>query len=332
MRVTLSPMSPREPELRHVRDAAAAHSELLAETAAGLTADEPWIPSSWLYDAHGSALFERITEQPEYHLSRAERSLLETHAEEIAAATRAETVVELGAGTARKTRILLHALAAGGTLRTFVPVDIDADTLRATIATLAEELPELGLTAIVGDFARDLEAVPDGRRLVVFLGSTLGGLDGDGRARTLAAAHHAAARDGWFLVGIDLVRDPERVGAAYADAAGVSAAFVGNVLTVLNRELGADFQPRAYAHVTRWDERSHVMRTGLETLAPAVVQIPALELELRLEPGTFLRTGLSLKFDRALLEGELRAAGFALEGWWADERGEYGLALARPRR
>ena len=326
-------MSPIEPELLHARDAAAARRELLVETATGLADYEPWIPSSWLYDARGSALFEQITEQPEYHLARAERSLLGAHADEVASLTQAETVVELGAGTARKTRILLHALRIRGTLRRFVPVDVDADTLRTTVTTLAQELPGLELTAVVGDFAHDVTSAPlAGRRLVVFLGSTLGGLDADGRARTLDVAQQAAGPDGWFLVGVDLVRDPVRLRAAYADTAGVSAAFVGNVLTVLNRELAADFDPDGYTHATRWDQASHVMRTGLESLTEQIVHVRGLDLVRPFERGMFLRTGLSLKFDRPLLERELRAAGFSLERWWVDEPGDYALALARRPR
>ncbi|MDE3024625.1 MAG: L-histidine N(alpha)-methyltransferase, partial [Acidobacteriota bacterium] len=229
---------------------------LREEVRVGLTGTPKELPPKWFYDERGSALFEAITRLPEYYLTRRERSILRERAREIATIAEAETLIELGAGSAEKTRLLLDALAPAR----FVPVDVSEPTLRESAQALVDEYPELEVTALVADFERHLPRLPtDGRRLLAFLGSTIGNLAPPARARFLREVAAALDPGDSFLLGVDLVKAPERLRAAYDDAAGVTAQFNLNVLRVLNRELGADFDLDAFAHVACWDARSEWM-------------------------------------------------------------------------
>ena len=227
---------------------------LRADARAGLTASPKTLPPKWLYDENGSELFEKITQLDEYYPTRAERSILAAVAGEIAAATGASTLVELGAGAADKTRLLLDALRAAGTLRSFVPVDVSETALIEAAHRVLAGYPGLSVRAVVSDFEEHL-GLPDssGPRLVAFLGGTIGNLLPGQRAAFLASVRARLGPGDALLLGTDLVKDPEVLHAAYDDAAGVTAAFNKNVLAVLNARLGANFDLAAFDHVALWD-------------------------------------------------------------------------------
>jgi L-histidine N-alpha-methyltransferase len=304
---------------------------LRADVLAGLTAVPKALRPRWFYDERGSELFDGITRLPEYHLTRAERGLLEAHVAEIAAATGADTLVELGSGTSEKTRLLLAALAGCGTLRRFVPVDVDASVLRAAGAALTAEHPGLTVDAVVADFTTGLADLPrDGRRLVAFLGSTIGNLEPADRAAFLHDLAGTLRPGDSFLLGTDLVEDPERLVRAYDDAAGLTAAFNRNLLTVLNRELQADFDPAAFGHVAVWDAEREWVEMRLRSARPQTVCLTSLDLQVGFAAGEDLRTEVSAKFRRDGIEAELAAAGLRTTRWWTDAAGDFALSLAVP--
>ncbi|MGY1605072.1 L-histidine N(alpha)-methyltransferase [Geodermatophilus sp. SYSU D00815] len=309
-------------------DAAAA---LRADVLTGLTATPKSLPPRWFYDERGSELFDAITRLPEYYPTRAERAILEARAGEIAAASGADLLVELGSGTSEKTRLLLTALRAAGTLRRFVPFDVDPSVLQAAGAALAGEYPGLELEGVVGDFTRHLGELPrSGRRTVAFLGSTIGNLEPAERAAFLAELAGTLHPGDSFLLGTDLVKDPARLVRAYDDAAGVTAEFNRNVLAVLDRELKADFDPDAFAHVALWDAEHEWIEMRLRSLREQVVTVAELELEVPFAAGEELRTEISAKFRREGVERELAAAGLRTTHWWTDPAGDFGLSLSVP--
>ncbi|HEX2038620.1 MAG TPA: L-histidine N(alpha)-methyltransferase [Acidimicrobiales bacterium] len=296
----------------------------------GLTDTPKWLPPKWFYDERGCELFERITELPEYYPTRCEREILSAHAAEIAA-TDADTLVELGSGTSAKTRLLLDALAERGTLRRFVPFDVSEPTLRAAGAAVVEEYPGVRVHAVVGDFERHLGLLPrDGRRLVAFLGGTIGNLAPAGREAFLREVAGLLAPGDALLLGTDLVKAPERLVRAYDDEAGVTAAFNRNVLHVVNRELHADFAPDRFAHVARWDADEEWIEMRLRALGAQEVHVRDLDLGATFEDGEELRTEISAKFRRERVEAELAAVGLAVRNWWTDGAGDFALSLASP--
>ena len=306
-------------------------AELRADVLAGLTATPKTLPPRWFYDERGSELFDRITRLPEYYPTRAERAILEARAGEIAAASRADVLVELGSGTSEKTRLLLTALRDAGTLRRFVPFDVDPSVLRGAGAALDAEFPGLAVDAVVGDFTRHLGELPGGRRrLVAFLGSTIGNLEPAPRAAFLADVAATLQPGDAFLLGTDLVKDPGRLVRAYDDAAGVTAAFNRNVLAVLDRELKADLDPGAFDHVALWDAEQEWIEMRLRSRADQVATIAALELEVAFAAGEDLRTEVSAKFRRERVERELADAGLRLTTWWTDPAGDFALSLSVP--
>jgi L-histidine Nalpha-methyltransferase len=303
-------------------------AELRADARIGLGGSPKTLPPRWFYDDEGSRLFDEITRLPEYYPTRRERAILGRRAGEIAARASADTLIELGSGTSEKTRLLLDAMAARGALRRFVPFDVCEPALREAGAAIAGEYPGLEVHAIAGDFERHLGHLPrDGRRLVAFLGGTIGNLlPGPRRAFLREIAAGLAPGDA-FLVGTDLVKDPSRLVAAYDDAAGVTAAFNRNVLRVLNRELDADFAPERFDHVARWDPAEEWIEMRLRARGEEVVRVGALDLEVRFAAGEELRTETSAKFRRASFEAEVRAAGLAPAGWWTDPDRDFALSL-----
>ena len=313
-----------------VRLGAAELAAALQEDArAGLLAQPKELPPKWFYDERGSGLFEAITRLPEYYLSRCERQLLAERAGEVAALTSPDTVVELGSGTSEKTRLLLDALTAGGTLRHFVPLDVSEATLRAAGDALAEAYPGLQVHGVVGDFERHLEPLPGrGRRLVAFLGSTIGNLPPLRRKDFLAQLTGALQSGDALLLGTDLVKEPARLEAAYDDAAGVTAAFNRNVLSVLNRELGANFVPDRFEHVARWEPEPEWVEMSLRSTRAQQVALPAIPMEADFGAGEEMRTEISAKFRRSGVEAELAAAGLDLRRWWTDPAGDFALSLA----
>jgi L-histidine Nalpha-methyltransferase len=304
---------------------------LREDALAGLTATPRWLPPRWFYDERGSELFDRITRLPEYYPTRAERAILAAHAGDVAAASGAEVLVELGSGTSEKTRLLLTALRRAGTLRRFVPFDVDPSVLTAAASALTAEYPGLEVEAVVGDFTRHLGELPrQGRRLVAFLGSTVGNLEPGPRAAFLAELAATLQPGDSFLLGTDLVKNPARLVRAYDDAEGVTAAFNRNVLAVLDRELDADFDPAAFEHVAVWDPEHEWIEMRLRSRRDQVVHVRALGLEVPFAEGEELRTEISAKFRREGVAAELAAAGLVMTRWWTDPDGDFGLSLAAP--
>jgi L-histidine Nalpha-methyltransferase len=301
----------------------------------GLTRPFKELPPKHFYDARGAALFDRICELPEYYPTRAERSILEARAAEIASVTGAAELVELGSGTAAKTRILLRAMAEAGTLRRYVPLDVTESMVRACAASLVEELPGLAVHGIVGDFERHLGAVPPpdaGPRVVAFLGGTIGNFPPGSRRRFLRSVAKLL-RPGLdhLLLGTDLVKDPAVLEAAYDDGAGVTAEFNRNVLRVLNRELGADFDVEAFDHVAFYDREHEWVEMRLRAQRRMAVRVEALGLDLAFAAREELRTEISAKFTPARLRADLAAAGLRLREVLTDDEGRFALSLSTPR-
>jgi L-histidine N-alpha-methyltransferase len=302
---------------------------LRADVLFGLTATPKELSPTWLYDDLGCELFEQITGLPEYYPTRVERQILRAHGGAIATMTGADTFVELGSGSCEKTRLLLAALADAGSLRHYVPFDVAESTLRSAADAIVGEHPSVRITGIVGDFRHHLAAIPDGgRRLVALLGGTIGNLAPEARASLLDALAATMAPGDTLLLGTDLVKDRSRMLAAYDDAAGVTAAFNRNVLTRLNRELGADFHVDRFEHVARFDARSGWIEMCLRSVGTQHVRIDDLGLNVEFADGEEIRTETSAKFQPARVWAELSAAGFALAGWWTDPDGDYALSLS----
>jgi len=304
---------------------------LRADVRAGLTANPKTLPPKYFYDASGSKLFDEITRLPEYYLTRAETSILVERAPAIAGLSRCESLVELGSGTSAKTRLLLRALRDGGTLREFVPFDVDPAVLAEASDALGEEYPGLRIAPFVGDFERDLGAIPaGGRRTIAFIGSTIGNLEPAARSAFLAQVGAALRPGDTFLLGIDLVKDTGRLLEAYNDAAGVTAEFNRNVLLVVNREVDADFRVEEFEHVALWDAEHEWIEMRLRAAREQTVTIGDLGLAVRFAAGEELRTEISAKFRRAGIEAELAAAGLRTRAFWTDPAGDFGLLLAEP--
>ena len=251
-------------------------TQMRADALRGLQAEQKSIPPVWFYDERGSRLFEEITQLPEYYPTRAERALLEAHGADIAALSKADTLVELGAGACDKTRVLLAALGETGLLSRYVPFDVSDEFLRGAAATLSEEYDFLDIHVVIGDFHQHLAEIPsEGRRMVAFLGGTIGNLDPAQRARFLFDLNCTMSSGDSLLLGTDLVKDPSRLVAAYDDAAGVTADFNRNVLHVLNEQLGGDFDPANFRHVALWNEEHQWIEMRLRAEGPARSPSPA---------------------------------------------------------
>jgi L-histidine N-alpha-methyltransferase len=308
-----------------------ASADLREDVRAGLTATPKTLPPRWFYDERGSALFDEITRLPEYYPTDTERAVLAAHARDVAAATGAEVLVELGSGTSDKTRLLLRALADVGTLRLFVPVDVDPSVLRSAGEAITREFPGVEVEAVVADFTRHLGELPrEGRRLVAFLGSTVGNLEPGPRGAFLADVAATLAPGDALLLGTDLVKDPARLVRAYDDAAGVTAEFNRNVLRVLARELDADVDPDSFDHVAVWDAEHEWIEMRLRSRRAQTVRVPALDLTVDFAEGEELRTEVSAKFRRDGVAAELAAAGLRLTEWWTDPAGDFGVSLSVP--
>ncbi|MFE9396617.1 L-histidine N(alpha)-methyltransferase [Streptomyces flavidovirens] len=305
----------------------ATDADLRTDVLHGLTRTPKVLPPKWFYDARGSELFEEITRLPEYYPTRAEREILIARAPEIAAATRARTLVELGSGSSEKTRHLLDALAPE--LDSYVPVDVSESALTAAASSLLDERPDLSVHALIADFTRGL-ALPGtpGPRLVAFLGGTIGNLLPDERAFFLKSVRSLLAPGDALLLGTDLVKDEETLVAAYDDAQGVTAAFNKNVLSVIDRELGADFDPGDFDHVAVWDRGHEWIEMRLRARSALTVKIRELDIAVSFEAGEEIRTEVSAKFRREGVRHELAGAGLNLREWWTDEAERFALSLA----
>jgi len=309
-------------------------ASLRTDVAGGLAATPRTLSPKWFYDQRGSELFEQITALPEYYLTRAEQEILSTRAAEIAAAVGARTLVELGSGSSRKTRLLLDALTAAGTLERYVPVDVSGSALVAAGEALGREYPELRVAATVTDFEDDLVLSADDPdpRMLAFLGSTIGNFDPSQRRKLYAAFHRALRDDDSLLLGADLVKDTSVLLPAYNDDRGITAAFNKNVLAVLNRELDADFNLAEFEHDAVWNAEEERIEMYLRSRVQQSVKIRALDLAVDFAADELLRTELSCKFRREGLTAELAAGGFAVRHWWTDHAGRFALLLAEPVR
>jgi len=325
-----SEAAPQQIEIE-VHLSADGRARMAHEVRLGLKADPKELAPKYFYDERGSQLFERITELPEYYPTRAERSILaERSAEIVAAAGEPGTLVELGSGSAAKTRHLLGAMRDAGCLSTYVPVDISAKITHETAEALVEEYPGLAVRGLVCDFEHDLERIPNGGggRLVAFLGGTIGNLHPDARLEFLTGLAALLEPGDRFLLGTDLVKERSRLEAAYDDSAGVTAEFNKNVLLVLNRELGGDFDPARFEHVARYDAEAARMDIRLRSLTEQTVRLDGLDLTVRFAAGEEMRTEISAKFTRPRLEAIYREAGLRPAGWFTDAAGDYALSLA----
>lgn len=304
---------------------------LAADVRRGLGGTPKSLPPKWFYDQRGSELFDEITRLPEYYPTEAERAILRAVAGEIAERSGADTVIELGSGTSDKTRTLLDAFAAAGQLRRFVPFDVSEATLREAAALLRRAYPGVHIHGVVGDFERHLHVLPrTGRRLVLFLGGTIGNLDPQQRRRFLTELRAGLRPDDSLLLGTDLVKPLSRLLPAYDDDAGVTAAFNRNVLTVINRELDADFDPERFTHEARWNVDKEWIEMHLVADRAHRVHIGSLDMTVEFADGESIHTEISAKFREPTLRAELAAAGFDLEAFWTDPAGEFGLSLCRP--
>lgn len=295
-----------------------------------LTATPRSLDPLWFYDDRGSDLFDQITRLPEYYQTRAERGLLHAHAAEIAAAG-ATTLVELGSGTSDKTTTLLDAMTAHGSIERYVPFDVSEETLRRAAWDLDARYPGMDVHGVVGDFHHHLGEIPgEGRRLVAFLGGTIGNLRPDQRRRFLFDLDCVLHHDDALLLGIDLVKDPKRIVAAYDDRAGVTAAFNRNALCVVNRELEADFDPSAFDHVARWNAEDRWIEMRLRSRHEQIVRVAALDLEFELQEGEEILTEISAKFVLEDFVAELARSGFVHKDTWVAPGDEFALVLASP--
>jgi L-histidine N-alpha-methyltransferase len=295
----------------------------------GLQKKPKSLPPKWFYDSVGSDLFDQITRLPEYYPTRAEASILRGRSAEIAAASAADTLVELGSGTSEKTRMLLNALRDRGALRRFVPFDVDAGVLSAAANAIQSEYEGIEIKAVCGDFEEHLAEIPDGgRRLFVFLGSTIGNLTPGPRSEFLASLAEVMRPGDSLLLGTDLVKDTGRLVRAYDDAAGVTARFNRNVLAVINRELDADFDVDAYQHLARWNTDEERIEMWLRSDRRQRVRVRALELTVDFAPGEEMLTEVSCKFRPEAVGAELAAVGLRRTRWWTDDASDFGLSLA----
>jgi L-histidine Nalpha-methyltransferase len=306
------------------------HDSLVDDIRDGLTRSLKELPPKYFYDERGSVLFDRITSLPEYYPTRCERAILNRHAPSIVESAASEELVELGSGTASKTRALLYAMAGTGALRRYVPFDVDESVVRSCAMELLELYPGLRVHGVVGDFSRDLERVPGGRRrLFAFLGGTIGNLYPDQRAHFLGRMRQLMGPDDRLVIGTDLVKDRAVLEAAYNDSAGLTAEFNRNVLRVINAGLEADFDPEAFEHVAFFDEANSWIEMRLRANGAQRVRIDGADLEITFADGEEIRTEISSKFTRAAVERELRGAGLRLDDFFTDGSALFGLAFAR---
>jgi L-histidine N-alpha-methyltransferase len=300
----------------------------------GLTKPFKELPPKHFYDARGAELFDRICELPEYYPTRAEREILQSNAREVASETGAVELVELGSGTAAKTRVLLDAMHATGQLRRYVPIDVTESMVRDCASELIGEYPGLSVHGVIGDFERHLDRVPEpeGPRIVAFLGGTIGNFPPGSRRRFLRQIARLLGPEDHLLMGTDLVKDPNVLQAAYDDSQGVTAEFNRNVLRVLNRELDADFDPEDFDHVALFDTDNEWIEMRLRARRAHTTLVRELDLEVRFEEGEEVRTEISAKFTPERLRGDLAAAGLELRRWMTDADGLFALTLSRPAR
>ncbi len=300
----------------------------------GLTRPFKELPPKHFYDARGAELFDRICELPEYYPTRTERSILQDTAAQLASTTAASELVELGSGTAAKTRVLLDALYSAGTLELYIPVDVTEDMVRDCARELTSEYPGLRVHGVIGDFERHLDRVPEavGPRLVVFLGGTIGNFPPGSRRRFLREISKLLGPADHLLMGTDLVKDPQVLTQAYDDAQGVTAEFNRNLLSVLNRELQANFDPEDFDHVALFNHEHEWIEMRLRARREHTTTVRDLDLSVHFKQGEEMRTEISAKFTRERVEQDLAAADLEIVSWLTDPQELFALTLSRPSR
>jgi len=295
----------------------------------GLTAVPKELPPKWFYDEQGSALFDKITRLDEYYQTEAERSILADRAAELIALTGPDTIVELGSGTSDKTRTVLDQATTVGVLRRFVPFDVSEEFLRSAAEMLAARYRNITVHGVVGDFDRHLHHIPGGgRRLILLLGGTIGNYRPESRKRFLADIVTGMAPGDHLLVGVDVVKDVARITLAYNDPSGVTAAFNKNVLAVITRQLGADFDLDGFDHVARFDQDHNWIEMLLRSNQDQQITVNDLDLTVNFSEGELMTTEISAKFLRNGFEAELDDAGLEPVAWWADANADFAVSLA----
>lgn len=303
-------------------------SGLLRDVTRGLAKPQKELDPKYFYDSRGSELFERITTLPEYYLTRAERALLESAIPSLVEDVQPRSLVELGAGSASKTRIILDAMQSTGSAAQYVPVDVSRDFLEESAARLRDSYPDLDITTAVGDFTREL-SLPEMQRpaLFVFLGSTIGNFETDAAIRILGRIAGHMRPDDRFLLGVDLRKDVGTIEAAYNDDAGVTAEFNLNVLSVLNRELGADFDLAAFSHRAVYNRELHRIEMHLDSLREQLVTIADAGMEVRFRKGESILTELSCKYDKEAVQLLFERARLRFDEWIPDRDAQFALAV-----
>ena len=297
----------------------------------GLTGSPKWLPSRLFYDSAGSALFEHITELPEYYLTRVEQGLLASLADELMARACPEEVIELGSGSSAKISSLLNTPSATEHLTRYVPFDVNRETVQSAINALANRYPLLQIRGIVGNFEKHLEYMPPriGSRLIIFLGSTMGNLDPLPRHQMLLQLKNQLAPGDRLLLGLDLIKDQSVLEAAYNDTQGITAEFNRNILRVINRSFHSDFQPEAFRHSAYYNREANRIEMHLSPASPQTVNLTDLNLTIRIQADETIWTENSYKFTRGSTEAMLEEAGLHLDRWYTDSNQMFALALGQ---
>ena len=306
-----------------------ARQELIDDVRAGLTKFPKVLPPRWFYDDAGSELFEEITRLPEYYQTRTERAILERYAQDVVARTRSASIVELGAGSCSKSRVLIRAARGMGTLWTFVPFDISEATIRRAASGLVEEFPDLTIYCVTGEFESHLRQIPRfGSQLFVFLGSTIGNFDTEQTLHFLAEVRGLMQSGDYFLLGVDLVKDRTELVTAYDDSRGVTAQFNLNVLARINRELHANFDLDGFRHVALWNAAESRVEMHLESRRDQEVRIPDADMRVAFAKGERMRTEICTKYTKKGVDQLLAEAGLTVSAWYTDPAERFGLVLA----
>ena len=310
-----------------------AHATLREEIRNGLTSYPKSLPPKLFYDRAGSALFDRITGLPEYYLTRAERRLIASAGAEIMDLAQPEEIVELGPGSTAKVKSLLETSNGRRRVSRYVPFDFDPGVVEQAVETMSDAFPDIRSDGVIGDMQQHLEQLPlvHGRRMIAFLGSTIGNLHAEQRLAFLAEVRRLLSPGDHLLLGVDLVKDTSIVEAAYNDSEGVTAAFNHNVLNVVNEAAGADFDPDAFDHRAFYDSDADRIEMHLVSREPQTVRLRDLALVIRFEHGETIWTESSYKFTRRSTEETLLGGGLKLLNWYPDPNPGFALALAGPK-
>jgi dimethylhistidine N-methyltransferase len=298
----------------------------------GFSAMPKWLPSWLFYDDVGSALFEEITRLPEYYPTRTERAIFETYAGEIIDAAGASlTLVELGAGTATKTCVLIEELLRRQTQALFYPIDVSISALQEAARQLGNQFARLRVNPVVADYTGGVEALGriSGRKLVLYIGSSIGNFEPDESVAILRRIRRSLRPGDALLLGTDFAKSPRVLIPAYDDAQGVTAAFNKNILARLNREMDADFNLDAFSHVAIWNKRCSRMEMHLESLCAQQIFLPMIDMDVSFAPGERIHTENSYKYTMPMVETILCESRFHLEHTWSDRQKWFGVHLAR---